>query len=365
MARLAAMLADARKPMMVLGGPGWSATCAALAAQVAERFGLPVATGFRRQDYIDNDHPNYAGVLGIGPVPDLRRRVAEEVDLLIAVGARFGEMASQGYTLIDIPTPRMRLVQVHPGPEELGRVYAPELALPCGPEPFLRALLALGSGGADRTGWVTANRRSFEAFQEPTEVPGPLNMAHVVAHLRDTMPADTIVTNGAGNYAVWLHRFHRHRRYRSQLAPTSGSMGYGVPAAIAAKLRHPDRPVVAMAGDGCFLMTGQELATARRHGAAVIFLVVNNGMYGTIRMHQERSFPERVIATDLTNPDFVAYAAAFGIPGEAVRKTDAFAGALARARESEAGYLIELVVDPEALTPTQSLSAARAQGRGV
>ncbi|PRY26320.1 acetolactate synthase large subunit [Aliiruegeria haliotis] len=361
-ARLGDMLSEARKPLLVLGGPGWSAQAARLAADVADRFDLPVATTFRCQDYIDNGHPNYGGVIGIAPVPELARKVREEVDLLITVGSRWGEMTTQGYTLIDSPVPQMRLVHVHPGPEELGHVYAPDLSIASGAEAFLGAMLDLKVGHRADPGWTRGFRADYEAFLTPTQVPGALNMGEVIRHLSNTLPADTIYTNGAGNYAVWLHRFHSHRGYRTQLAPTSGSMGYAVPAAVAAKLVHPDRSVVSVSGDGCFLMTAQELATARAQGLAIIYLVVNNGMYGTIRMHQERNHPGRVISTALTNPDFVAFAGAFGIPGEVVTETEAFAAALDRARASDDGYLIELRVDPEALTPTQSLSAARAQG---
>ena len=361
MTALQAMLEEARKPMLVVGGPGWSAEAADLARQVSEAFDLPVATSFRCQDYFDNGHPNYAGVIGIAPLPELRRKLREEVDLLITIGSRFGEMTTQGYSLIDSPVPQMRFVHVHPGPEQLGHVYAPDLSIAANPATFLRALLNLKVAPGWRD-WTAGFNPDYQSFLEPTEVPGDLNMGHVIRHMRDTLPADTIVTNGAGNYAVWLHRFYQHRAYRTQLAPTSGSMGYGVPAAVAAKLEHPDRVVICLAGDGCFMMTAQELATARRYNAAIIFIVVNNGMYGTIRMHQEREHPGRVISTDLTNPDFVAYAAAFGIPGEAVARTEDFAAALDRAMASPAGYLIELGVDPEALTPVQSLSQIRAMG---
>ncbi len=364
MAELSDMLGRARRPMLVVGGGGWSGECARLTGEIATRFDLPVATTFRAQDYVDNRHPNFAGVLGIAPVPDLVRRVRTEADLIVAVGPRFGEMSTQGYSLIDSPVPQMQLVHVHPGPEETGQVYAPDLAIAANPVQFLHAFAALERPAAadDWAGWRRDHNASYRAYIEATEVPGPLNMAHVIRHLDDAMPDDTIYTNGAGNYAVWLHRFHQHKRYRTQLAPTSGSMGYGVPAAVSAKLQEPGRAVVCLAGDGCFMMSAQELATARRYGAAVIWLVVNNGMLGTIRMHQERNYPARTIATGLTNPDFVAYAAAFGIPGEAVRETGAFAAALARARAAPEGYLIELQVDAQALTPTQTLDAARAQG---
>jgi len=362
MAQLASLLAEARKPLMVLGGPGWSAEATALASQVAERFDLPVATSFRCQDYFDNSHPNYAGAIGIAPVPELRRKLREEVDLLITLGARLGEMTTQGYTLIDTPTPQMRFVHVHPSGDELGHVYAPDVPIIAGPEPFLAAMLELADAPHPWRDWTAGFHRDLEAFQEPTQVPGDVNMAEVILHTSHTLAADTIYCNGAGNYTVWLHRFHQHRRYRTQLAPTSGSMGYSVPAAVAAKLVHPERTVVSLAGDGCFLMTAQEMATARQNDLPIIYLVVNNGMFGTIRMHQERHHPGRVMATDLQNPDFVTYAKAFGIPGEVVRRTGDFPAALARAQASNLGYLIELQVDPEALTPVQSLSAVRREG---
>lgn len=362
MIKLGEMLAQAKKPLLVLGGPDWSAKSAVLAAQMAERFDLPTITSFRCQDYIDNGHPNYGGVIGIAPIPSLSRKIRDEVDLLITIGSRFGEMTTQGYTLIDSPVPQMQFVHIHPGPEQLGHVYAPDLSVVSSPENFLCAALELEVPDIGWRDWTKGFRVDYDAYLEPTDVPGDLNMGQVIRHLSQTLPDDTVFTNGAGNYAVWLHRFHAHRRYRTQLAPTSGSMGYGVPAAIAAKLQHPERTVVCLAGDGCFMMTAQELATAKQNGLAIIFLVVNNGMFGTIRMHQERSHPGRIISTELSNPDFVTYAKAFGIPGEAVTRTDQFSDALARAAASENGYLIELQVDPEALTPTQSLSDARRQG---
>lgn len=360
-----ARLARAQKPLLLVGGPGWSEETASAATAFAERMGLPVATSFRCQDYIDNDHPNYVGVVGIAPLPKLRQRIAEEVDLLVVVGARLGEMTTQGFELIDIPEPQMDLVHVHPSGEELGHIYNPSLAIQSGADAFFAALRDLpdGDGKTRWANWVAAQRADYEAFQQPTDVPGPLNMSHVIRHITETMPKDTILTNGAGNYTVWPHRFHRHCRYRTQIAPTSGSMGYGVPAAVSAKITAPERPVISISGDGCFLMTAQEMATARMYGADVIYLVVNNGMLGTIRMHQERNHPDRKMATDLFNPDFVAYAASFGIGGERVERTEDFPAALGRAQVAEGGYLIELVVDPEALTPTQTLSEAAAQGR--
>ncbi len=359
------LLKRAEKPLMIVGGPGWSTQTAQKAAECAKKLGLPVAASFRCQDYIDNDHPNYVGAIGIAPCAKLRQRIAEEVDLLFVVGARLGEMTTQGYSLIDIPTPQMAFVHVHPGAEELGHVYNPTLGIASAPDLFFDALEALpdGDGTAKWANWVQTQRADYEAFQKPVDVPGNVNMSRVIRHVTEVMPKDVIVTNGAGNYTVWGHRFHRHCSYRSQLAPTSGSMGYGVPAAIAAKLIAPHRDVIALAGDGCFLMTSQELATAKQYGADVIYLVVNNGMLGTIRMHQERSHPDRKMATDLQNPDFVAYAASFGIAGERIEATSDFPSALARARSTSGGYLIELIVDPEALSPTQTLSDATRQGR--
>ena len=358
------MLDKAEKPLLVLGGPSWSQACTEKALAFAERAGLPVATSFRCQDYIDNSHENYVGVIGIAPLPKLRKRLLEEVDLLIAVGPRFGEMTTQGYSLLGIPAPQMTFVHVHPGPEELGQVYQPDLSIVSNPETFFDAanLIELNHGPDRWAHWRHQQRKDYASFLQPTDVPGPVNMGQIIRHLTNTMPSDTVITNGAGNYTVWVHRYHEHRTYRTQLAPTSGSMGYSVPAAIAAKLEKPEREVVSIAGDGCFLMTGQELATAHQHGADIIYIVVNNSMYGTIRMHQERHHPAHVIATDLVNPDFVTYAASFGIKGERIDSTEAFTGALKRARSAEGGYLIEIAVDPEALTPTQSLSAARAQG---
>lgn len=362
LSQLSSLLEKAEKPLLFVGGPGWSAETAALTGRVAQRFGIPVVTSFRCQDYIDNDHPNYGGVVGIAINPKLRQKIEAEVDLLITIGSRIGEMTSQGYEMINSPVPQMTFVHVHPGPDELGHVYAPDLSIASSAHTFLSAMMDMKLPGQDWSGWMTGFHPDFQAYREPTRVPGELNMGEVVRHMSDMLPADTIFTNGAGNYAVWLHRFHAHRRYRTQLAPTSGSMGYSVPAAIAAKLAHPDRTVISMAGDGCFLMTAQEMATAVHHGAAIIYVVVNNGMYGTIRMHQERSHPGRVISTQLTNPDFVTYARSFGIPGEKVTQNAQFPDALERARNAPEGYLIELVVDPEALTPSQSLTAARQQG---
>ena len=365
-ANLGKMLQQAQRPMLLVGGPGWSESCKNKTMAFAERMGIPVITSLRCQDYVDNSHPNYVGVMGIAPSPQLRKRVAEEVDLLIVVGSRLGEMTTQGYSLVSIPNPQMDFVHVHPDAAELGHVYNPTLGIVSSALEFFSAVesLADGEGRTRWADWVHEQREDYLAFCQPTEVPGDLNMSRVIRHITQTMPDNTLLTNGAGNYTVWGHRFHQHRSYRTQLAPTSGSMGYAVPAAIAAKLVSPDQPVISLSGDGCFLMTAQEMATARKYNANVIYLVVNNSMYGTIRMHQERHHPQRMIATDLVNPDFVTYAAAFGIDGERVVNTSDFPAALARAREAANGYLIELIVDEQALTPTQTLDEITQQGLG-
>lgn len=361
--QLASMLQKSERPMMMVGGPGWSAECGKAAMSFANRMEIPVVTSFRCQDYVDNDHPNYVGVVGIAPSPKLLKRIAEEVDLLIVVGSRLGEMTTQGYTLVDIPNPQMAFVHVHPGADEIGHVYNPDLGIVASAASFFDGLKTIHLAPKERGDWLTGQRADYLAFREPTNVPGSLNMAKVIEHVTNTMPKSLVLTNGAGNYTAWAHRFHKHCAYRTQVAPTSGSMGYAVPASIAAKLAAPDRPVICLAGDGCFMMTAQELATARQYDLNIIFLVVNNSMFGTIRMHQERNYPDRPIATQLQNPDFVAYAAAFGIAGEQVRKTEEFAAALDRANASKSGYLIELIVDPQALTPTQTLEQVTEQGR--
>lgn len=362
--KLGNLLEGAKRPMMLLGGPGWDADCGPKALAFAERMGLPVTASFRCQDYVDNDHPNYVGVVGIAPSPKLRKRIAEEVDLLIVVGSRLGEMTTQGYSLINIPDPQMTFVHVHPGAEELGHVYNPDLGIVSSASEFLSALDAIETGdGKQRwANWVAEQRADYLDYLEPTDVPGGVNMSKIIRHVTANMPKDMVLTNGAGNYTVWGHRFHQHCAYRTQLAPTSGSMGYAVPAAVAAKIASPDQPVICLAGDGCFLMTGQELATAKQYDLDIIYLVVNNSMLGTIRMHQERNHPDRPIATELQNPDFVAYARSFGIDGEKVTRTEDFAAALERAKATKGGYLIELIVDQEALTPVQTLANATLQG---
>ncbi|MBV9653855.1 MAG: thiamine pyrophosphate-binding protein [Acetobacteraceae bacterium] len=359
MERLRAMLDAAERPIAILGGGGWNAEAVAHMQRFAERAGLAVAASFRRQDYFDNAHPCYVGDIGIGPNPALVRRL-READLLLLLGGRLGEMPSQSYGLLDIPRPRQKLVHVHAGAEELGRVYQADLPINAGARAFAAALDRLQPVDGGRwQRWREQARAEYEAWQSPPAIPGSLQMGEVMTWLEAHLPEDAIMTNGAGNYTVWLHRFHRHRRFGTLLAPVSGSMGYGAPAAVAAKIMHPDRTVICFAGDGCFLMHGQEFATAVQYRAPAVFLVINNGMYGTIRMHQERHYPGRVSATDLANPDFAAYARAFGGYGEVVDSTEQFPGAFERAARSGLPAILELRIDPEALTPAQTLSQIR------
>ena len=359
MARLRELLAAARRPFLLLGGSAWDAEGVAAIERFAAANKLPVGCGFRRQDRFDNAHPCYAGDVGIGINPKLAQRIKES-DLLIAVGPRLGEMTTGGYTLINLPVPKQKLVHVHPDPDELGRVYQPALPINATPRAFARAAAALTP--IENPAWAEATEaahRDYLAFRVPPRSPGEIQMGEIMLWLDQHLPPDAIVTNGAGNFATWVHRFHQYRRFGSQLAPTSGSMGYGFPAAVAAKIVHPERVVICVAGDGDFLMTGQELATAVHRRLAVIVLVLNNGMYGTIRMHQERHHPGRVIGTELHNPDFAALARAYGAHGEVVERTADFAAAFERAHASGLPAILELRIDPEALTIRQSLSEIR------
>jgi acetolactate synthase-1/2/3 large subunit len=355
-------LLEAKRPMVIAGGSGWGAAGVEDLVQFAEAFDLPVAVSFRRQMLFPADHPNFAGDIGIGPNPKLLERV-RRADLVVLIGGRLSEMPSQGYTLFDIPGDGQRLVHVHPGAEELNKLYRAGLGILATPHAFVAAAAALPRPNV--VGWAGEARAAhaeYVAWSDTSGVstPGALQMAGVMAHLKQAMPADTIFCNGAGNYATWVHRFWPFRSYASQLAPTSGTMGYGVPAAVAAKLLAPGREVIAFAGDGCFLMNGQEFATAMQYDLPIVVVVVDNGMYGTIRMHQEREYPGRVSATDLRNPDFAQLARAYGGHGETVRTTAEFAPALARARASGKPAILHCLIDPEAITPARSLSDIRA-----
>ncbi len=359
MAELQAMLEAAERPLMMLGGRGWTHDACADIRRFAENWRLPVACAFRYQDLFDSEHPQYVGDVGLGINPRLKARI-QQADLVLAVGPRLGESTTSGYELFDIPRPKQKLVHVHAGVEELGRIYAADLPINAGyPEFALQAASLLPAVAPRWAGLTDEARQQYLSWSEPTATPGAVQMGEIMRWLRLRLPADAIVTNGAGNYAIWLHRFFRYRQFATQLAPTSGSMGYGVPSAVAAKIVAPERVVVSFSGDGCFLMNGQELATAVKYNAAVVFIVVNNGMYGTIRMHQERNYPERVIATELANPDFAALARAYGAHGEVVEATADFAPAFERALAAGGPALIEVRVDPEAITPATTIAQLR------
>src|SRR5437868_11398876 len=352
--RLHALLKRAERPLAIVGGADWTLAASEAMREFLEANELPAGAAFRRQDALDNDSPSYVGDVGIGINPKLAARV-READLLLVVGPRLGEMTTSGYTLIGSQT----LVHVHPGAEELGRVYHPALPILAGMEQFAGAVrdLRVEPRWSD---WSAAARADYEAWRQHDPMPGAVDLGECIAQLRARVP-DAIVTNGAGNFSAWVHRFWRWHDYPSQLAPTSGAMGYGVPAAVAAKLLAPVRTVVCFAGDGDFLMSGQELATAMQYELPIVVLVVNNGMYGTIRMHQERQYPGRVVGTDLVNPDFAAYARAFGAHGATVTETAQFPDALEAALGAGTSAVIELQIDPEAINPRTTLTAIRAQ----
>ncbi len=361
LARLRELLAGAKRPFAIVGGGGWTQQAADDFVAFAEANELPVGASFRRQDYVDNASRVYAGHVGIGPDSKLAARV-RDADLLLVVGARLGESTTGGYTLVAPGASRPTLVHVHSAAEELGRVYQPALGIVSGSPQFAAAARALEP--LDSSAWRVETEQAHAdqlASLQHTAGPGNLQMGDVMAWLRERLPEDAILTNGAGNFSVWAHRFYEFRRFGTQLAPTSGAMGYGLPAAVAAKLIYPDRVVVCFAGDGDFLMSGQELATAVQYELPIVVLVVNNGMYGTIRMHQERHYPGRPFGTDLVNPDFARYAEAFGGHGEVVERTEEFAPAFERAVASGRPALIELRVDPEALTPRMTLTEIREQ----
>ena len=361
MDRLREMVEQAQRPLVILGGGDWSAGACNDIRAFVEANNLPAACSFRRQDLLDNRHPNYCGDVGIGINPALAERV-RNADLVLTVGARLGEMTSGGYTLFSIPRPAQRMVHIHPSSEELGRVYQTELMINSGMEEFAKAAGNLPAVDSSRwRDWTHGARSDYLQNLKHGAMPGALDLGEVMAFLRMRLPENAIITNGAGNYSGWVQRFYQYTGFRTQLAPTNGAMGYGVPSGIAAKIVHPDRVVVSFSGDGCFTMNGQELATAMQYELPVLFIVVNNGMYGTIRMHQEREYPARVYATALKNPDFVALAKAYGLHGEVVNKTAEFEPAFGRAMASNKPALLELRIDPEAITTRTSLTAVREQ----
>ncbi|WP_372804475.1 thiamine pyrophosphate-binding protein [Loktanella salsilacus] len=351
-------LRRAKRPLMVVGGPHWSQEAAAALAAFATAARIPVATSFRRQDYMDNRHPCFAGDLNVGVNPALAARV-RDADALLLVGTRFSDIETQGYTLVDPAAPGKMIAHIHADADEIGRVYGADMGVVCRGDVAVAGLAKSVQRQADWAGWpgeVQSARAAFDKWQDPVESPGDVKQEQVIRWLSETLPQDAILTNGAGNYAAWLHRYFTYKQYGTQLAPTSGSMGYGFPAAIAAALEHPAKTVVCLAGDGCFQMTCNELSTAVQHGAAPIVIVMNNGRYGTIRMHQERTYPGRVSGTVLANPDFAALARAYGGFGATVTDQAQFADAFAQARAAGTVAVIECVLDPRVLSPGASLS---------
>ncbi len=350
---LAHLLQAAERPLLIVGGTGWSGEACTALAEFAKRNALPIAASFRRQDLIDNRHANYCGHLGLGVDPTLAERV-RTADVIVSIGSRLGENTTNGYTLLTSPVTKQTLVHIYPDPSELGRVYQPTLAIACDLSEFALSLADLDIPGAEtRQAWLADARAAYVKFSTPgAPPPAGVHMARVVNWLSDNLDDDAAISNGAGNYTVWVHRYYRYKAPRTELAPTSGAMGYGFPAAIAAKLRDPQRQVVAFAGDGCFLMYPQEIGTALQYGGNLVVIVVNNGIYGTIRMHQERRFPGRVVGTDIVNPDFVAMAASFGAYGERIETFDAFPEAFKRASAAGRPALLELIVDKGQLTPS-------------
>lgn len=360
MAEVRERLAAASRPLVIAGGDGWTEPARAQLAQFLEANDLPLVAGFRSQAILDNRHRHYCGDLSLGCNPAVAER-AHNADLLLVIGDRLGDVTTQHYTVMDVPRPKQTLIHVYPGAEELGRVYHTDLAIVANGNAFVAALAQMPAVEASaRAAWRSEARQVYERYRTPPASSLEMDMAQIVTHLRQALPDNAIVTNGAGNYTIWLHRFFEYRALGSQLAPRSGSMGYGLPAAIAAKLRHPDRPVVALAGDGCFQMASPDFATAVQQNLAIVVIVANNGTYGSIRMHQERHFPGRPSGTELTNPDFASLAKAYGAHGETVRHHVDFPAALQRALSAGGPAIIELELDPRQLTPTMRIKEAAA-----
>ncbi|MCB1384546.1 MAG: thiamine pyrophosphate-binding protein [Nitratireductor sp.] len=356
-----AMLDGAERPLILAGGGGWSDQGKADLRRFAETANIPVLSAFRFHDVIANDSACYAGDAGVGMVAHVRQAIVE-ADLVLALNIRFGEMTTDGWSLFDVPNPRQKLIHAHASDREIGKVYSADLPVYAGPNEMAAALAAGRAGAGDHRAWCGQRRQAYlDGLAVPGQ-PGDLDMGAVIAHLRAVLPEDTILTNGAGNFAIWPNKHLPVAGRMRLLAPQSGAMGYGVPAAVAARLAEPQRTVLCFAGDGDFQMNCQELGTAMQHGAQPVILIVNNGTYGTIRMHQERHYPARVSGTELQNPDFVQLARAYGFHGERVEKTADFAAAFARALASKTGAVLDLVISKEALTPKQTLSEMRAAG---
>lgn len=362
---IADILSSAKSPLVIAGGETWDDQACADLARFAEAWNLPVTCSFRSQDRMSALHSSYIGDAGLGINPALAKRI-RDADVLLVLGARLGDCTTSGYTLLDVPVAKQKILHIHPDANEIGRVYAPTLGVCSGMKQALFALAKLEAPASSPVwqDWTKSAREDYLIWSTPNPTAhGPVNLASVIKHLNENLPEDAILTNGAGNYTVWVHRFYQHRRFRTQVAPTSGTMGYGLPAAIAASLRHPDRLSICFAGDGCFQMTLQELATAQQFGARVIVILCNNGMYGTIRMHQEKNYPGRVSGTDIVNPDFIKLAEAYGFATARVEKTGQFADAFDTIAASGKSGVIEVITDPEDLTPRFSLSELRASAQ--
>jgi acetolactate synthase-1/2/3 large subunit len=356
--RLRDLLAGAERPLVVVGEGGWTAEASRVVQAFCEANVLPVACAFRCQDFVDNRSPSYVGVLGVAMDEAIAGRL-RDADLVLAIGGRLGEVPTRRYTLLEPPDPRQTLVHVHPDAGELGRVYQPDLAIVATLTEFASALCALDPVEPRWREWTSAARADYEENLRNEPMEGDVDLGEIMAFLRTRLPGDAVQTCGAGNFTVWAHRFAEFTQFGTQACPRSGSMGYGVPAAVAAQLIHPERVVVCFTGDGDFVMSSPELATAVQYDLPIVVLLVNNGMYATIRMHQERQFPGRVVGTDLENPDFPALARAYGAHGERVERTEDFEAAFDRALASRRPSVLELPVDPEQISPRVRLSELR------
>jgi acetolactate synthase-1/2/3 large subunit len=357
-----AMLEGAERPMMIVGGGGWDAQTSADIQRFSEANNIPVCASFRCQDYFDNAHPNYCGLAGLGINPKTAARF-DQCDLLISVGSRLGEITSGGYEMFGIPNLKMKFVHVHPGADEIGHMYRPDLAVNSASPQFAKAISSLQLSSAERwKEWTDGASAEYREGNAPKASPGDFQLEQAVLHVAQSLGPNDVVTNGAGNYAAWVNKYYTYRNYRTQLAPTSGSMGYGLPAAVASAIARPNDRTICFAGDGCFMMTGQELATAVAQELDMIIIVANNGMYGTIRMHQERHYPERVHGTGLVNPNFADLAKSYGAHGTRVTTNAEFETAFADALTRKGPVLIEALMDPNALSPTATMEEIRAQG---
>ena len=358
MQEVRSLLELSERPLVILGGGGWSESARRQIEMFAEKNHLPVGCSFRRQDLFDNRHPNYIGDIGIGINPKLAS-IVKESDLLLVIGARLGEMTTGGYALIEAPTPKQKLIHIHPGIEELGRVFQASVMINSNIEEAAEALNLLEPSESVSTDWLNKANKTYIKNIIPQPSTGDVDLSELMIAMRELLPRDTVMTNGAGNFSGWIHRYWQYEDFRSQIAPTNGAMGYGVPAGVAAKIACPDKLVVSVSGDGCFLMNGQEIATAIQYSLKILFIVFDNGMYGTIRMHQERDYPSHVYGTTLKNPDFAALAKAYGLHAETVTSTRDIRGAIKRCIDQNSASLIHIKVDPEAITTRTTLTAIR------